>query len=440
MTVLRFTQVNGSVETEIGLYSVFAIHPTSLGTFNVKVSGDNKGWAAKFVEDVKPQGYVAAFANANAGDVSPNVNVAADWSTRFDIPAGSPKPEDAQELADNIRDMKAIAKKQSDHALALLNAPMAELNGRIASRCKFVDMSNVVIGTKRTAKAAIGVSFAAGSHEDGVALATFDVLGFDFSIKPGISEGTNATRFAAGRQQTQAIAGGFVTNTIANDESLLGVIGSAGLLTVTGKLDNVRADALARSWVFGIWARALFPSEVESHDPQPSGGATWEWNVPASSTWPASYVAGHGPKPIIFPAGLAELKKRQGLVRRVIDQPLVPHKVPLQVIQIGSCVMAAMPFEFTTVAGRRLKAELRAVFGPVASHVALVGYANDYAFYVTTPEEYAAQHYEGASTLYGPHTLVACLQETRQLATALKNGTPVSTGTPDVPRAIYYKT
>jgi neutral/alkaline ceramidase-like enzyme len=32
----------------------------------------------------------------------------------------------------------------------------------------------------------------------------------------------------------------------------------------------------------------------------------------------------------------------------------------------------------------------------------LAGYANEYASYFTTPEEYGAQHYEGGTTVYGP--------------------------------------
>ena len=32
------------------------------------------------------------------------------------------------------------------------------------------------------------------------------------------------------------------------------------------------------------------------------------------------------------------------------------------------------------------------------THVAIVGLANQYISYFTTPEEYALQHYEGAST------------------------------------------
>jgi neutral ceramidase len=39
--------------------------------------------------------------------------------------------------------------------------------------------------------------------------------------------------------------------------------------------------------------------------------------------------------------------------------------------------------------------------------VVVAGYCNDYASYLTTPEEYALQDYEGASTLFGPNTLGA---------------------------------
>lgn len=35
------------------------------------------------------------------------------------------------------------------------------------------------------------------------------------------------------------------------------------------------------------------------------------------------------------------------------------------------------------------------------AYVVIVGPANTYAHYVTTPEEYAAQRYEGASTIFG---------------------------------------
>jgi Neutral/alkaline non-lysosomal ceramidase, N-terminal len=441
MTLLRFTQDAGTIENEIGLYSLFAIHPTNMGMFNVEISGDNKGWAAKRCEDVKPAGYVAAFANANAGDVSPNVTVAANWQTTFTVPLGG--PGDAAALAANKFAMKAIGQKQADKALVLAAGPMTELIGRIDHRATHIDLSNVSVGGKRTAKSAVGVSFAAGSHEDSIGLATFAVLGFNFDIKPEISEGMNIANYSAGKVAAKALVGSFITNIIADASGLAGVLGAAGLITASGKLDGIRASAPARSWTFGNFARALFPGEAGSHDPQKTGPVTnptsWQWIIRNQNNWPTSYVAGQGVKPIVFPVGITELRKHRGANTAIVDAPLVPHVVPLQVAAIGSLVLAIVPSEFTTVAGRRLKAKVKSVMGMAASHVGLVGYANDYAFYVTTPEEYDKQHYEGASTLYGPNTLAAYLQEMGKLATALKSGTAVTVGGPVAPPAIFYK-
>ena len=49
----------------------------------------------------------------------------------------------------------------------------------------------------------------------------------------------------------------------------------------------------------------------------------------------------------------------------------------------------------------------------------IAGLANTYADYITTPEEYSVQRYEGASTIYGPYTLVAYIQEFNKLAVAI---------------------
>ena len=52
-------------------------------------------------------------------------------------------------------------------------------------------------------------------------------------------------------------------------------------------------------------------------------------------------------------------------------------------------------------------------------HVVISALANTYIDYVTTPEEYNVQRYEGASTIYGPYTLPAFIQEFNKLAVAL---------------------
>ena len=61
------------------------------------------------------------------------------------------------------------------------------------------------------------------------------------------------------------------------------------------------------------------------------------------------------------------------------------------------------PGEVTAELGRRTRAAvLTAARGAGIRRVVLAGYANEYASYFTTPEEYDAQHYEGGTTVYGP--------------------------------------
>ncbi len=444
MTVLKFVQNIGNTHKFIGVYSTYAIHPTNLGQNNVNVSGDNKGWAAKLYEDEMPAGFVAAFANGSAGDVSPNATVtqvsAANWSTAIDLPMGG--PGNAVELVNDTGNMRSMGQLQFDKAKELADTAVEELVDRLDARCTHVDFSTVRINGQagaRTWPAAIGPSFGAGSREDGIAKVSFKII-WTIDIEPNISEGTNTAAFAAGEAATRAIIGNTRTNALANANSVF-ELALAALPVVAGlKLDDIQADALSRSWVFPTTARTIFPDRVESDRPQPTGAFTWKYNVPHKPNWPATYVTGHADKPIMFPVGLTELKKRRLGVTTIVPAPLVPQVIPLQVVKIGTLVLACVPAEFTTVAGLRLKAKLKTVFAARADHVALAGYSNDYAFYVTTPEEYAAQAYEGAGTLYGPHTLAAYAQEMGKLAVALRDGVAVATGVPVAPPAIFFKT
>ncbi|MBN2071092.1 MAG: neutral/alkaline non-lysosomal ceramidase N-terminal domain-containing protein [Candidatus Krumholzibacteriota bacterium] len=78
-----------------------------------------------------------------------------------------------------------------------------------------------------------------------------------------------------------------------------------------------------------------------------------------------------------------------------------PASVPIGVYGIGPVTIATLPGEFTTVLGKRIAkavARERSERGPVL----LAGLANEYISYFCTREEYAEQHYEGASMIYGP--------------------------------------
>lgn len=102
------------------------------------------------------------------------------------------------------------------------------------------------------------------------------------------------------------------------------------------------------------------------------------------------------PKPILLNIGEINIPYKWG-----------PAIVDVQMFRVGQMVMLVMPGEFTTMAGRRIRAAISkavAAMGIQDPIVVLGGPANTYTHYVTTVEEYSEQRYEGASTLFGPWT------------------------------------
>ncbi len=126
---------------------------------------------------------------------------------------------------------------------------------------------------------------------------------------------------------------------------------------------------------------------------------------------------GQLPKPVVLMPGIEQ------------PAPVVPQVLPVQLLRVGAVAVLGIPGELTTMAGRRLRTSvLDAMSATGVTHLALGTYANEYAQYITTPEEYSAQHYEGASTLFGPHTLEAYQQVAAQLATAIAEDKPSPPG------------
>ncbi|PWN48894.1 Neutral/alkaline nonlysosomal ceramidase [Violaceomyces palustris] len=107
-----------------------------------------------------------------------------------------------------------------------------------------------------------------------------------------------------------------------------------------------------------------------------------------------------------------------------------PSIVECQILRVGKLFILIFPGELTTMAGRRLKKAVRDSIlangllpDGVEPIVQVSGPASTYAHYVTTEEEYSVQRYEGASTLFGPHTLEAYMDAfARRLVPGLKPG------------------
>ncbi|NOY24664.1 MAG: hypothetical protein GXP62_02220, partial [Oligoflexia bacterium] len=83
-----------------------------------------------------------------------------------------------------------------------------------------------------------------------------------------------------------------------------------------------------------------------------------------------------------------------------------PRTLPLHIVDLGPHRIAALPFEPSAVAGFRIERALCAGNQSTGSQIQdcmIVGYSGAYGGYLVTAEEYDAQEYEGASTLYGRH-------------------------------------
>lgn len=318
VTVLRFAQDGG----DVGAITWFATHGTSMTNENKLISSDNKGYASYAWEQGR-DGFLACFAQTNAGDVSPNL----------DLAPGSGPTEDEFENTRIIGDRQFRAGKQA------FDSAGESVTGAIDSRMCFVDMSKVEVSGRftpdgrphTTCIAAVGASMLAGSTEDG----------------PGIPIG-----------------------------------------------EGIRNPFL--DWLGGLDA------------------AVPQWIADA-----------HFPKPVAVAFGAMK------------PYPWCPEVLPLQLIRIGQLYLVAVPAEVTIVAGLRLRRTVADELGVRLENVLIQSYANAYSQYVTTPEEYDAQHYEGASTLFGRYTLPAYQQEFERLAAAMRTGKPVRSG--PVPRDLRGK-
>ncbi|KAI0506039.1 Neutral/alkaline nonlysosomal ceramidase [Xylaria bambusicola] len=152
---------------------------------------------------------------------------------------------------------------------------------------------------------------------------------------------------------------------------------------------------------------------------EPSASPVWEV-VKALLREPSKeQKACQQPKPVLLDVG--ELS---------VPYAWSPNIVDIQVFRVGQFVIIVSPSEATTMAGRRWRAAIKAAAEDITEaepKVVIGGPANTYSHYVTTPEEYDIQRYEGASTLFGQHELAAYINLT---VSNMKYLAPDSTSSP----------
>ncbi|MCE5210583.1 MAG: neutral/alkaline ceramidase [Deltaproteobacteria bacterium] len=156
MTLLKFVALNGE---EIGELNWYAVHPDSIGPDNHLISADNKGWASYLFERDKGTNYqssrtfVAAFAQSNAGDVTPNIGYG--QAPQYVTFAQNPS-------------LKNAVLKQYNKAKELYSSATQELSGSVDFRHEWVDMRTLYVESANTTTCAagMGASFSAGSPYD----------------------------------------------------------------------------------------------------------------------------------------------------------------------------------------------------------------------------------------------------------------------------------
>src|SRR5262249_25650068 len=117
----------------IGILNWHAVHPTSMSYRNRLISSDNKGAAAYFCErahrdDAAAQPFVAAFAQSNCGDVTPNLTL-----------------DQRGPGGDEFASTQIIAQRQVAAAERLCASATEELSGPLDYRQSYVDFSGLVV-------------------------------------------------------------------------------------------------------------------------------------------------------------------------------------------------------------------------------------------------------------------------------------------------------
>lgn len=358
MTLLKF---EGENKKDIASLNWFAIHPTSLPNTNTKVCSDNKGYAAQYFEDTlknKNEDFISIFAQGACGDVTPRF--------KFNKKLSAQRGKWEGMYEDDVESAKFNGQLQFEKALEIYeNKHLKEIESDdIDSGLRYVDFSNIQVNPKfaegkeniRTSPSCMGAAFLGGTYYCGPGM-----------LEPLLS----ITKFGT---------------------------------WVVKRYEYIKAQFMPKEW--GVAMRQKYAAQGNKHIVLETGAR--------------KIMGTHNISKLIIPKwtddlvyNLKEFHKRGALD----DKPWTPQIMPLQILKLGTIALFAIPFEITTIAGKRLKASLEEwLIGDKFKEVILCPYANAYNGYITTPEEYRLQLYEGGHTVFGEWSLAALQTELEKLA------------------------
>ncbi|MEZ5004628.1 MAG: neutral/alkaline non-lysosomal ceramidase N-terminal domain-containing protein [Chitinophagales bacterium] len=351
MTLLKFESSTGKA---LGSINWFAVHPTSIPNTLRKIHADNKGYAARYLENEhlndNPD-YVGAFAQGNAGDVTPNFNY--DKTKKYNRYWNGPYIDHDRNALYNgrLQFEKAIEIEQD-----LENSP--DVGETVDGYTIWQNMSQMNIDPMFangkigaiTSPSCLGVAMFIGTQTEG--------LGFPDFIIP-------------------------VAKTLSKGIKTY----EQGILPLVAKTERNR---LRRKYK----AQGVKDILMETGENRLFGTKDIKnFVLPDLSD------------------KTVELIKHFDKKGAYDHMPMTPQILPFQVIRIGNVAIVAIAFEITTIAGRRLQSMLeKELLSKDIHHVILCPYSNAYNGYVTTQEEYQIQLYEGGHTVFGQWTLGAVQQ------------------------------
>nr|GLL42964.1 neutral ceramidase-like [Ipomoea trifida] len=413
MTLLKFVDDDWG---PVGSFNWFATHGTSMSRTNSLISGDNKGAAARFMEDWFSQ-------NSIENEVS---NVTRTIKLPRRISNIIPIHEKHHELLELAASFQSSSGKLATRLTSVARRVRSAL--RLADKPRFVsafcqtncgDVSPNVLGafcTDTGLPCDFNTSTCNGKNE------------LCYGRGPGYPDEFESTRIIGERQFKKAVE---LFNSAS--EQLKGKIDyrhtylNFSNLEVTipkegGGTEVVKTCPAAMGFAFAA-GTTDGPGAFDFTQGDDQGNAFWRAVRDLLKTPGKEQEECQQPKPILLDTG--EMK---------LPYDWAPSILPIQILRVGQLAILSVPGEFTTMAGRRLRDAVKTVLTSAASefnsnvHVVIAGLTNTYSQYVTTHEEYEIQRYEGASTLYGPHTLNAYIQEFKKLAKATVTGQSVEAG------------
>ncbi|XP_022767649.1 neutral ceramidase 2 isoform X3 [Durio zibethinus] len=424
MTLIKFVDEEWG---PIGSFNWFATHGTSMSRTNSLISGDNKGAAARFMEDwFKQTGFMTDFDNLP-------VNKSA--SVRI--------PRRVSSIIPNLHDKR--------NELVELAASFKSSQGQPATR--FLSVARRVRNALRQADRPQFVSAFCQSNCGDVSPNTLGA----FCIDTGLPCDFNHSTCNGKNEQCYGRGPGYTVHVYPDEFRSTEIIGKRQFEKAMD-LFNKATEKLKGK--VGYQHAYLDFSNLEVSVPKVGGGSELVKTCPAAMGFAFAAGTTDGPGAFDFIQGDDQGNAFWRLVRNLLKTPnqeqincqkpkpilldtgemkqpydWAPSILPVQILRIGQLVILSLPAEFTTMAGRRLRDAVKTVLSSGVHrqfdnniHIVIAGLTNTYSQYVTTFEEYQVQRYEGASTLYGPYTLNAYIQEFKKLATALISGGSVEPG------------